>query len=239
MRKRTTIQILTGASALALAAGAQAATLTFSTANFGNVTQLTTTGVLVDAAHFGADAEADVTVNGITFVSRGGSSPTLTVGGAAGLSYYDANLYQAGTHTVGYTDIVGMSATDEELMFDSVVYGPGFGNSLVTLSGLTIGHSYRLELLLVRDLEGGNNTYLNNDPVGTYSGPYDWSRNAVQLVTSTFTADATTQKFRHYVGGDNNAQMNAYQLRDLTIPEPSAALLGGLGVLSLLRRRRA
>ncbi|MBN8457492.1 MAG: choice-of-anchor D domain-containing protein [Verrucomicrobia bacterium] len=216
MRKTTIIQILTGVSALALAAGVQAAALTFSAANFGDVSQLSTSGVLVDAAHFGADAEADVTVNGITFVSRGGSSPTLTVGGTAGASYYDANLYQAGTHTVGYTDIVGMSATDEELMFDSVVYGPGFGNSLVTLSGLIVGHSYRLELLLVRDHVAGNSTYLNNDPVGAFSGPYDWSNNAVQLVTSTFTADATTQKFRQYVGGDNNVNINAYQLRDVT-----------------------
>lgn len=215
-----------------------AATISFTTTGFNDVSQLTTTGALVDAAHFGADAEADVTANGITFVSRGGSSPSLAIGGAAGAPYYHADLYQAFTHTAGYTSIIGLSGPDQELMFDSVAYGPGAGNSLVTLSGLVPGHIYEMQLLLVDDRFGGYNTYVSNEVAPPYYGPYDWSNNTVQLITGTFTADADTQTFRHYVGGANNAQINAYQLRDSSVPEPSVSLLSGFGMLALLRRRK-
>lgn len=215
-----------------------AATISFTATGFNDVAQISTTGALVDAAHFGADAEADVTANGVTFVSRGGSSPTLVIGGTAGTPYYHADLYQASTHTVGYTTIAGMSETDQDLMFDSVAYGPDFGNSLVTLSGLVPGHAYEMQLLLVDDRFGGYNAYVSNLIAPPYYGPYDWSNNAVQLITGTFTADATTQTFRHYVGGNNNAQINAYQLRDTSVPEPSVSLLGGFGILALLRRRK-
>jgi hypothetical protein len=92
-----------------LACSASAATITFTVTGFNDVSLLTTTGALVDAAHFGADAEADVTANGITFVSRDGSSPALAIGGAAGAPYYHADLYQAFSHTAGYTTITGIS----------------------------------------------------------------------------------------------------------------------------------
>jgi hypothetical protein len=57
-----------------------------------------------------------------------------------------------------------------------------------------------------------------------------------QFAIGTFTADATTQTL--YMETINIAQshINAYQIR--LIPEPSSALLGGLGLLALLRRRR-
>lgn len=215
-----------------------AATITFTATGFNDVAQLTTTGALVDAAHFGADTEADVTANGITFVSRDGSSPTLVIGGAPGAPYYHADLYQAFSHLAGYTTITGMSEADQELMFDSVVYGPGAGNSLVTLSGLVSGHVYEMQLLLVDDRFGGYNTYISDLTAPPFYGPYDWSNNAVQLITGTFTADDATQTFRHYVGGSNNAQINAYQLRDTSVPEPATGLLGSIGLLALLRRRR-
>ncbi|MBN8457494.1 MAG: hypothetical protein J0M04_06640 [Verrucomicrobia bacterium] len=227
--------LLTFALALGLAAGALGAAVDFTTipaAGFNNTGQLSTAGTLVDAAHFGADAEADVTANGIVFVSRGASSPRLTVGGTAGANYYSTSHYQASSHAAGYTAIAGLSAPDAELMFDSIVYGPGIGNSLVTLGRLTIGHVYRFQLLLVKDDRPGNSTYVSNDPATTYYGPYDWSNNAVQLITGTFTADAATQTFRQYVGGDNNVELSAYQLRDLGTPplafSPAALDFGNL-----------
>jgi hypothetical protein len=59
------------------------------------------------------------------------------------------------------------------------------------------------------------------------------------FVTGTFTANATTQDFLFTDTSPTQSTtlLNAFQLR--AIPEPSAALLGGLGMLALLRRRRA
>ena len=60
------------------------------------------------------------------------------------------------------------------------------------------------------------------------------------FVIGTFTADSSTQAFTFAAASGydaNRTQFIAMQLR--VIPEPSAALLGGLGVLALLRRRRA
>ena len=63
------------------------------------------------------------------------------------------------------------------------------------------------------------------------------------LVTGTFVADASTQRFTVHArepGGVLLAggQLNALTLYQTAVPEPSAALLGGLGLLALLRRRR-
>jgi hypothetical protein len=80
-------------------------------------------------------------------------------------------------------------------------------------------------------LTGGANTsgvlkYLDSDNSnGGIQGSY---------VIGTFVANATSQDIN--INSNQSTQMNAVQLR--AIPEPSAALLGGLGLLALLRRRR-
>jgi MYXO-CTERM domain-containing protein len=56
-----------------------------------------------------------------------------------------------------------------------------------------------------------------------------------QFVTGTFTADATSQVLTMTSTTDFGV---AKALTVGTMPEPSAALLGGLGLLGLLRRRR-
>jgi hypothetical protein len=61
-----------------------------------------------------------------------------------------------------------------------------------------------------------------------------------QWIKGTFTADSTSQSLQlsgALSATDGYPQINALQLR--TIPEPSSALLGGLGLLALFRRRRA
>jgi hypothetical protein len=125
-------------------------------------------------------------------------------------------------------------------MFQGLVYAPNANNSLVTLSGLTPGQQYELEFLLVEDENSTHTISLTNEPTGGTVYTYDYSQNAVQLVTCSFFADSTAQKFNmgDTGGGNNNAYVNAYQLR--AVPEPGAwaSLLGGCGVLLGLRRRR-
>jgi hypothetical protein len=63
------------------------------------------------------------------------------------------------------------------------------------------------------------------------------------LATGTFIADAVSQSFTQAVFANtsyttNKGQtLNALTLYQTAVPEPSAALLGGLGMLALLRRR--
>jgi len=134
--------VLSLSALFAAAAQMQAGTVTFAVEDFNDTAQLSTAGTLVDAAHFGNAAEADVTANGIVFVARSVDTAHIVVGDAGGNPFPNGTLYDATTHKEGYTDIAGMSAGDQDLMFDSVVYAPGVGNSLVTLSGLIVGHDY-------------------------------------------------------------------------------------------------
>jgi hypothetical protein len=214
--------VLSLSALFAAAAQMQAGTVSFAVEDFNDTAQLSTAGTLVDAAHFGNAAEADVTANGIVFVARSVDTAHIVVGDAGGNPFPNGTLYDATTHKEGYTDIAGMSAGDQSLMFDSVVYAPGVGNSLVTLSGLIVGHDYEFQILNVDDRPGsaGDEHLSSNDPAeATLFGPYDVTQNAVQLLTGTFTADAETQTFRDYVLKWKNAQFCAYQLRDLSPPE--------------------
>jgi hypothetical protein len=78
-------------------------------------------------------------------------------------------------------------------------------------------------LTLTAGNTSGALTYLRNG--GSTSGSY---------ILGTFTADNNLQTIT--ITADQSVQLNALQLR--AIPEPSAALLGGLGLLALLRRRK-
>ena len=57
------------------------------------------------------------------------------------------------------------------------------------------------------------------------------------VATDTFTWDASDNMKIVLAGSVNGNLVDSIQVS--TIPEPSAALLGGLSVLALLRRRRA
>lgn len=57
-----------------------------------------------------------------------------------------------------------------------------------------------------------------------------------QFAVGTLIASGTTQSLFAEAQGFARAHINAIQLR--AIPEPSVSLLGGLGALALLRRRK-
>jgi MYXO-CTERM domain-containing protein len=56
-----------------------------------------------------------------------------------------------------------------------------------------------------------------------------------KYIIATFTADSTSQSFS--ITG-TEPTYSALVIGVQTVPEPSAALIGGLGMLGLLRRRR-
>ncbi len=120
----------------------------------------------------------------------------------------------------------------------------------VNLTGLTSGYTYRIQALVIdgRPSDGvqtitGRTAWFDGINQGVYANGISgvtWGDGI--LATGTFVADGTTQSFtintKSSGGNDTGGQLNALTLYQTAIPEPSAALLGGLGLLALLRRRR-
>lgn len=77
--------------------------------------------------------------------------------------------------------------------------------------------------------------------LGTYLNT-NWVEGNYVFITLKNTTYTTTENFRLLRYGNSSggwtASSSDAQLNITTIPEPSAALLGGLGLLALLRRRR-
>ncbi len=183
-----------------------------------------------------------LTVNGVTF---GGPAPT---------NYSDTfGFNTAIDYPTGQADFVPagfIGANDAEGQAYGQFLDEGFTNNpdsavaaTLTFSGLTLGSQYLLQYWVADyrsfpndrnlTLTGGANTsgqllYLDGDSsVSNIHGSY---------VIGTFIADATTQVIT--VNSNDSTMMQAVQLRTIPIPEPSAALLGGIGLLALLRRNR-
>ena len=180
-------------------------------------------------------------------------SGTNTQSGFTGVSSFPAsdgtvtmtvNVNPTGFRDRGTTVIAG--EPDEAILRDLAFWN---GSGLVatfTFSGLQANTEYSAKAWVFDSAQGNNNKSFNfitaggsgggttsitntqNTLVFAQSGPFS-------LVNFTTTGTGTAT-----IGMENTAGsvsfVNAFQLT--AIPEPSAALLGGLGLLALLRRRR-
>lgn len=116
----------------------------------------------------------------------------------------------------------------------------------VELNNMTLGQEYLVQFVLAetRASEAGRTITIdgfspNIEFEDSSAYTYAYTDGQFAVVTARFTPAAgdTNFAFRPLVNsGANGLQLNAIHV--LTIPEPSAALLGGLGLLGLLRRRR-
>ncbi|TAE91390.1 MAG: PEP-CTERM sorting domain-containing protein [Verrucomicrobia bacterium] len=122
----------------------------------------------------------------------------------------------------------------------TIMDGGQFDFTTFTLSNLTVGQQYLIQFLVAdnRSYIGPVNRNQTITAGGSTSGLLTYGVDAPSFASSvigTFTADATSLDFTF--SANQSTQVNSIFVT--AVPEPSAALLGGLGVLALLRRRRA
>ncbi len=224
-----------------------AATISWSVFNIANdLSQVSTTGTLHASAYGlngGATASFDglsETINGVQFTD----ASTLD-----SATNQDNIGSRAGTYT-------GQPTPGFRQLFEHGSRNTANADQSITFSGLTIGHAYQIQLWFTDNVgtAGTQGLVLGN---GSAAAPtYGVDTTLLFEVTEggygqyglgVFTANAATQSFKLRKWGNltttpvaqSNTYVNAWQIRDLgVIPEPSTALLGGLGALLLLRRRR-
>ena len=254
--------VLTGALCSLIASNAGAALISWGTptdmfsGDANDASFISTNGVLVDAVNGGGTT---VTVNGTEFTGVTGTQAggqNLVSGNFSFLNHNDnGSAFGQGEFGGGTADV------------GTLIQSGIWGAQGVTLTGLTIGNDYEVQIL-GNDARGnrsdnfmagygdgsGSGTpasgvvLLNNQLNANGDGPAGSGGTTGQYIIGTFTADATEQTFLSYgtnsgnIGslnnGDSRAHFNAIQLRNTTVPEPSSVLLTGLAALGFIGRRR-
>lgn len=236
IRKHTGVALLVGS--LFAASAASAATIAWSSVAYVNTGtnkttlgtgQFNTTGTILYAENTGGSA---LTFDGINFTAGLAATNYFAPGGGNAAAFYVSggtnNLAHTGTFANNVTPVATMTLGEGGV-------GPTF----------EIGQIYRLQFLLIdsRAAQAGRTVNFDGVSQGSFANRAGDNLGDGLLVTGVFTADATSQALNIDVrenvspfiskGGFFNAMIIS------EIPEPSSALLGGLGLLALLRRRRA
>ncbi len=246
--KRTFLTLL----ALALMAGtASAATFTLTTGiNASTQTGATLidndTGTYQVAANVGGTTSQNVTVDGTVFLGASGVTNSVT---ANGVTIAWTNAGGGGSEENSGNNDYGDAGDGnlEDLMVDLVFSGrkeSGGDDSdiFVTVSGLTDGVQYRVQLLM--DAAGTNPVFRDyvaitdgtistaGFQVGTSGGAsaiYNFTADNTGTVNLTLDGDESGSFVRTVLNG-----VSVYQ-----VPEPASMALFGLGGLMMIRRRRA
>lgn len=218
--------------------------------NVNGISDISNNGTALRALNIGTTN--DYTINGVLFDGNNDSSMTYNVSTGVG------GLGSGGPFT-GYgtplNNANGVIDASYGTALSSGRYVNGLGSiGTYTLTGLVENKTYEIQLWFndvrtnltgdiapVQRYDSGASTAfvdLRSDDDGLDGAG---GRGALaQFVTATFTADASgSQTFRiDETSGIGGATINMFQIRDVTVvPEPSVALLGGIGLLALLRRR--
>ena len=190
------------------------------------------TGTIITAADFGAGNQTVAFGNGQVITFDGSGANATVVGGN-------------GTTTGAFTGNTGNTAFDTVL--NGFNYDSAAGTKQITLSGLTAGKQYSVQLFGLDD-RGGNESlrtlsfsdFSSNSSGSITSGANDY-------VIGTFTAASAFQTITENI--TNGGNINALVVRDLSgvsaAPEPSQiaslalAALGMLGVVLKARKRKA
>ncbi|MDB4673435.1 PEP-CTERM sorting domain-containing protein [Verrucomicrobiales bacterium] len=254
------VKNLAVASVLVLGTSLNASVISWTTTDLAaggnNDAFISTNGTSVLAFNGSNTDTGTVVANGVTFQNLNGGandavpSPTFTDGGVT---------FTASNGTGNFSSFQAGSLSDPNIA--PLLQGGIFNVPSVSLSGLTPGTQYEIQLIINDSRTGGNRPSGSwnmgiNDGSGTTVAVVGALQNATNntgdFFTGTFTADATgiqgfdmtaTRTGNISVGDDisvvpngGQRQINAFQLR--AVPEPSSALLLGLAGLGFIVRRR-
>ena len=231
-----------------IAGAAQAATISWNSANLTSLTgtEVSTNGTFVQALNFGGGTSStdwDTTINGVAFTGlASGGTNNVFDNPASGNFSANSNRVIPSSNDAYTTGLAVYDTLLSGFLFDS----SATDFRTVTLSGLTTGQEYLVQLFLGDDRSTvGSKAIIIDQGTGNEYRSFTYTLDANDangiVINGTFTADAATQAFTmNNVNTSTEAltglQLNAYQLR--AIPEPTAVTLMGLGVVPLLLRRR-
>lgn len=188
------------------AAQTQAAVVLFTATAFTDESQISTKGTLVEASNIASAVSVDL--NGVTFVG----SNTVKYTDPGGI-YTNASVYTGPI-------ITGLTEAETTNLLDSLEYGSGTGNSTITLTGLTIGNDYEIQLL-ASDMRTSTKTS-NIGYAETIGGAEVYtpalnvnlgSTGGAHIITGYFTATETSQEIHLSDSLGENAEFCALQLR--------------------------
>ena len=186
-------------------------------------------------------------------VSWGGTAQTVTLAGGETVDFTAGSI--DGSGLIGVTGAFGMTGPYEagysgtsNSGFNAVLNGFAFdGTHTITLTGLTIGKSYSIQLFSIDNRDCcGPRWQTFGDQNGHVSNAYLHSDDA--YVVGSFVADGTTQtligdaELLPFCSGYNPCtNLNAAVLRDTSpAPEPAswAMFIGGFGLVGGAMRRK-
>ena len=180
-----------------------------------------TNGNLVMAYNMG-NPNTNFTVNGVNFRADGGGVLTQLVGSVT----IDPTITSQAPYAFGGTTYFGQTnlsgPTDYGLLLSSGRYGNG-GTYPITISGLTLGQTYALQIWDGDDRGNGgqNETFADTSMGGNFIGMQNLT--GYQIAVGIFTAGGTTET----ITMSGAAQLNPVQLRQLVAP-PSAPTLSAV-----------
>jgi len=216
----------------------QAAVITFGEAiTISADTDVSTAGTFVAGINFSG---ADRTVNGVTFnnISTAGGNADITTSGIVNIN---DNAFDNSPGAPFNTLDAQYRLLLRGATFNPV--SPTAQNGVITLNNLVLQQEYQIQLFThdnrgdtqsianrTLNVSAGGNTVNLDLNVGNAAGGVG------QFVIGTFTADSTSQVINLNAPTNGIVQFNAFQVR--AIPEPSSAMLTGLGAIGLMLRRR-
>lgn len=234
--------LTTSCLALALAGSAHAAGIwsTLAWTDDSSLSFITTTNV-THSADFVQPSGTAATVNGFTFetisiatsfdtfpTSYSGSN--FTVGAPSGTFTYDGSAGVTGTASGNLsTGLIG---------FDGTV--PSGGVVTYMLTGLTANTNYEFYFFSPELFGAANRTGSLNGSDDGIGNDYAISQHTVsgdQIIKYAYNTGASTSFTMTVTSDTVNTSIHNFAFVNV-IPEPSSAILGGLGLLCLLRRKR-